>query len=111
MVTKPLEIIEPTRLALFGIETDENIFCGARAAKKREKETRENLEKNRDCLGIFGRGDVEGPMKGQRHKYAFSKVKRPEPSIVDMLHASDTGADTSADTSAEMQNFADLFSD
>ena len=83
--------------------------------KKKEKETRENLEKNRDCLGIFGRGDVEGPMKGQRHKYAFSKVKRPEPSIVDMLHASDTGADTSAETAPVdvnmMQNFADLFSD
>jgi len=83
-------------------------FFAARARRKqKEKETRENLEKNRDCLGIFGRGDVEGPMKGEKHKYAFSKVKKPEPSIVDMLHATDTGADTSA----EMQNFADLFSD
>ena len=73
-----------------------------RAAKKKIERYKKEFRENRDCLGIFGRGDVEGPMKGQKHKYAFSKVKRPEPSIVDMLHASDTGADTSADTSAEM---------
>ena len=85
---------------------------------KREKEKREKLEKNRDCLGIFGRGDVEGPMKGEKHKYLFSKVKASEPSVVDMLqNATDTGAATGADTSADtppvdvnmLQDFAELF--
>ena len=58
-------------------------------------------------------------MKGEKHKYQFSKVKAPEPSIVDMLHATDTGAATGAATSADtvsagvnmaalMKNAADL---
>ena len=71
----------------------------------------------------YGRGDLEGPMKGEKHKYLFSKVKASELpvgqqalSFVAATGAA-TGAATSAATSADtvsadvdmLQNAADLF--